>query len=178
MQTLVTSILHSLNDIQAFIEQGGPIIWAVFATCFLLWLCIVDRYWFYKMGFPQLAKKTIVDWQRRSDHQSWRAYKIREGIISEVRIQLHARLSVIKTLIILCPLLGLLGTVTGMIKVFEIIAVNGTSNAQSMAQGVYLATIPTMAGLVVALSGYYFSVRLKQIADNETSKLADKLMLL
>jgi len=178
MQTIVTSLKHSLNDIQAFIEQGGPIIWAVFFTCLLLWLCIVDRYWFYKMGFPQLAQKIIVEWQARRDHQSWLAYKIREGIISEVRIQLHARLSVIKTLIILCPLLGLLGTVTGMIKVFEIIAVNGTSNAQSMAQGVYLATIPTMAGLVVALSGYYFSVRLRQIADNETSKLADKLMLL
>ncbi|MFD2230121.1 MotA/TolQ/ExbB proton channel family protein [Alkalimarinus sediminis] len=178
MQTLVTTLTHALSDIRAFIEQGGPIIWAVFVTCLLLWLCIIDRYWFYKVGFPQLAKSTIADWQGRRDHQSWRAYKIREGIISEVRLQLHARLSVIKTLIILCPLLGLLGTVTGMIKVFEIIAVNGTSNAQSMAQGVYLATIPTMAGLVVALSGYYFSVRLRQIADNETSKLADKLMLL
>ena len=95
-----------------------------------------------------------------------------------MRIKLHVRLSLIKTLIILCPLLGLLGTVTGMISVFETISINGTSDAQSMAQGVYRATIPTMAGLVVALSGYYFSVRLKQIADSETSKLADKLMLL
>ena len=178
MQSVITQLSHSLDDIQAFIEQGGPIIWAVFATCLLLWLCIIDRYWFYKLAFPQLAKDIITDWQTRTDHQSWRAYKIREGLISEVRIRLHTRLSLIKTLIILCPLLGLLGTVTGMIKVFEVIAVNGTSDAQSMAQGVYLATIPTMAGLVVALSGYYFSVRLTQIADNKTSILADKLMLL
>ncbi|WP_250655954.1 MotA/TolQ/ExbB proton channel family protein [Alkalimarinus coralli] len=178
MQAILALLFQLMTDIQAFIEQGGPIIWAVFAACLLLWCCIVDRYWFYKIGFPQLAQTITADWQARSDHQSWRAYKIREAIISEVRIRLHARLSMIKTLIILCPLLGLLGTVTGMISVFEIIAVNGTSNAQSMAQGVYLATIPTMAGLVVALSGYYFSVRLRQIADNETSKLADKLMLL
>ena len=171
-------IVDLLYEVQAFIELGGPIIWTVFFTCLLLWCCIVDRYWFYKVAFPKLSRQLTVDWKTRVDHQSWRAYKIRKAIISEVRIKLHVRLSLIKTLIILCPLLGLLGTVTGMISVFETISINGTSDAQSMAQGVYRATIPTMAGLVVALSGYYFSVRLKQIADSETSKLADKLMLL
>jgi len=167
-----------IYEVQGFIDQGGSVIWAVFFSCLLLWICIVDRYWFFKITFPTFANGIIVDWQTRHDHQSWLAYKIREGIISEVRMRLHARLSLIQTLIILCPLLGLLGTVTGMISVFEVIAVNGTSDAQSMARGVYRATIPTMSGLVVALSGYYFSVRLKQIADTETSKLADKLMLL
>lgn len=167
-----------LHGVLAFIEQGGIVIWAVFFTCLLLWICIVDRYWFYKITFPAFANVVTADWQARYDHKSWKAYKIREAVISDVRMRLHARLPMIKTLIILCPLLGLLGTVTGMIGVFDVIGVNGTSDAQSMAHGVYRATIPTMAGLVVALSGYYFSVRLRQIADTETSKLADKLMLL
>ena len=167
-----------IYEVQGFIDQGGSVIWAVFFTCLLLWICIVDRYWFCKITFPVFANNIITDWQARKDHKSWKAYKIREGIISEVRMQLHTRLTLIQTLIILCPLLGLLGTVTGMISVFEVIAVNGTSDAQSMAHGVYRATIPTMSGLVVALSGYYSAVRLKQIADSETSKLADKLMLL
>jgi len=167
-----------IDEVQGFIDQGGIVIWAIFFTCLLLWICIVERYWFCKITFPAFADGIIADWKTRHDHQSWRAYKIREGIISEISMCLHTRLSLIQTLIILCPLLGLLGTVTGMISVFEVISVNGTSDAQSMAHGVYRATIPTMSGLVVALSGYYFSVRLKQVADTETSKLADKLMLL
>ena len=45
-----------------------------------------------------------------------------------------------------------------------------------MAAGVSKATIPTMAGMVVALSGLYFSVRLKQWADDETEAMADLLV--
>jgi biopolymer transport protein ExbB len=77
----------------------------------------------------------------------------------------------------LCPLLGLLGTVVGMIGVFEVIAISGNDDAQAMARGVYRATIPTMAGLVVALTGIYFTVRLRRVADREASRLQDRLTL-
>jgi len=98
-------------------------------------------------------------------------------MICDASIMLHTRLKLIQTLVALCPMLGLLGTVTGMIKVFEIISLTGTSDAQNMADGVYRATIPTMSGLIVALSGYYFVMRLKQWADDETSKLSDHLTI-
>ena len=68
-------------------------------------------------------------------------------------------------------------TVLGMIGVFEVIAVSGNDDAQAMARGVYRATIPTMAGLVVALTGIYFTVRLKRLADRETSHLKGALTL-
>jgi biopolymer transport protein ExbB len=170
--------MHYLNDTLDFIEQGGVVIWAVFFTCLLLWTSIVERLWYYRVIFPKFAQATLTQWQARLDHKSWCAYKIREATISEVSMRLHARLSIIQTLIVICPLLGLLGTVTGMINVFGVISISGNSDAQSMAHGIYQATIPTMAGLVVALSGYYFSARLKQIADNKASQLADQLMLL
>ena len=64
----------------------------------------------------------------------------------------------VKTLVALCPLLGLLGTVTGMIEVFDVMAIAGSGNARAMAAGVSKATIPTMAGMVAAISGLYFSV--------------------
>ena len=50
---------------------------------------------------------------------------------------------------------GLLGTVTGMIEVFDVMAITGSGNARSMASGVSKATIPTMAGMVGALSGVF-----------------------
>jgi biopolymer transport protein ExbB len=90
---------------------------------------------------------------------------------------LHALLPMIKTIVSLCPLLGLLGTVIGMIGVFDVLAISGNDDAQAMARGVYKATIPTMAGLVVALTGIYFTIRLDQRAERETSRLADKLTL-
>ena len=97
--------------------------------------------------------------------------------MSEVSLSLHAFLPLIRMLVALCPLLGLLGTVLGMVGVFEVIAVSGNDDAQAMARGVYRATIPTMAGLVVALTGIYFTVRLGRLADRETGHLQDALGL-
>ena len=54
-------------------------------------------------------------------------------------------------------------------------AVSGTGNARAMASGVSFATIPTMAGLVVALSALYFRVHLNQKANCEIGKFEDSL---
>ena len=96
-------------------------------------------------------------------------------MISEIKLRLSRSLPTIKTLIALCPLLGLLGTVTGMIQVFDVMAITGTGNARAMASGVSMATIPTMAGMVAALSGLYFGARLQHHAQFETQKAADLL---
>jgi biopolymer transport protein ExbB len=81
---------------------------------------------------------------------------------------------VIKALIAICPLLGLLGTVTGMIAVFDVMTYSG-GNARAMAGGVSMATVPTMAGMVAALSGVYFGTWLEHKAQVETEKLEDLL---
>jgi biopolymer transport protein ExbB len=165
------------HDILAFVELGGPVIWAILLACLLLWLLILERFWFVRISWPRRARHLVNEWEARNDRQSWKARKIREATICEVKLSLHAMLPMIQTLVALCPMLGLLGTVTGMIGVFDVIAASGNDDAQAMARGVYRATIPTMAGLVVALTGIYFVVRLRQLADRETSRIADKLTL-
>lgn len=169
--------MQLLEKMQLFVEQGGSVIWAIFATCLLLWLLIVERFWFFKVTYPRRRQEIIDCWLLRTNRHSWQARKVREAIVSESSLQLHALIKLIETLIMLCPMLGLLGTVTGMISVFEVIGVNSSNDAQAMAQGVYRATIPTMAGLVVALSGLYFSTYLKESADREAEKLLDRLIL-
>ena len=171
------SLFTLLHPIQDFVDQGGPVLWVIFVVCTLLWLLILERIWFLRVAWPRRARRLIAQWNARIDRRSWRARKIREATVSEVNMQLHAMLPLIKVLVALCPLLGLLGTVVGMIGVFEVIAVSGNDDAQAMARGVYRATIPTMAGLVVALTGIYFTVRLRQLADTETGRLADRLPL-
>ena len=82
---------------------------------------------------------------------------------------------VIKTLVAVCPLLGLMGTVTGMIEVFDVMAISGSGNARSMASGVSKATIPTMAGMVGALSGVFLITVLNQKISKESEELEDHL---
>ncbi|MEZ5571478.1 MAG: MotA/TolQ/ExbB proton channel family protein [Halioglobus sp.] len=170
-------MLEVVNAIRDLIDQGGPVLWVIFATCLLLWLLILERLWFLHISWPARARELVAQWHNRDDRISWRASRIRDAIVSEVRMQLHAMLPFIQLLVALCPLLGLLGTVLGMIGVFEVIAISGNDDAQAMARGVYRATIPTMAGLVVALTGIYFTVRLRRVADTETSRLRDQLNL-
>jgi len=170
-------VLSISRGIQDFIDQGGPVLWVIFAACLLLWLLILERAWFVRITWPRRAKQLVAQWNARTDCHSWRAKKIREATVSEVDMDLHALLPLIQVLVALCPLLGLLGTVLGMIGVFEVIAVSGNDDAQAMARGVYRATMPTMAGLVVALTGIYVTVRLRRLADRETSRLRGSLTL-
>lgn len=167
-----------LQHVQQLIDQGGVVLWAIFATCLLLWFLILERFWFLRVTFPRRLRRVMTLWQESDSGHPWCDRSLRQATLSECKLQLSENLGLIKTLIVLCPLLGLLGTVTGMVSVFEVIAVIGTSDAQAMAQGVYRATIPTMAGLVVALSGLYFSSRLQHRAAEIGDKATDQLMQL
>ena len=83
----------------------------------------------------------------------------------------------IQPLVALCPLLGLMGTVTGMIRVFEVMAFAGSGNVRSMADGVSSATIPTMAGMVGALSGVLVVTVLTRRSEREVGLLEDSLTM-
>ncbi|QFU75687.1 MotA/TolQ/ExbB proton channel family protein [Halioglobus maricola] len=168
------TMLYAIAD---FADQGGGVLWLLFGTCLLLWTLILERALFLRFAWPSQARSAIQQWQQRSDRDSWRALRIREALVSESSMALHAVLPLIRVLVVLCPLLGLLGTVLGMIGVFEVIATSGNDDAQAMARGIYRATIPTMAGLVVALTGIYFTVRLGQLADREAANLQRQLEL-
>lgn len=86
------------------------------------------------------------------------------------------------TIAMITPLLGLLGTVIGMIKVFSQIMVQGAGNANALAGGISEALITTAAGLCVAIPAMimyrYFNRRIDGIVVNmeqETIKLVDAL---
>jgi biopolymer transport protein ExbB len=82
---------------------------------------------------------------------------------------LHRRLSILDTIVTLAPLLGLLGTVLGMISSFRIISVSGASHPAGITGGVAEALIATATGLAIAifsLIGYnWCRDRLRQITE-------------
>ena len=96
-------------------------------------------------------------------------------MISQASLDLKSSLPLIEALVVICPLLGLLGTVTGMIEVFYVMALTGGGDAKSMAGGVSKATIPTMAGMVGALSGIFAFNWLKHRIDRDLELLEDNM---
>lgn len=161
--------------IRNFLEAGGQVLLVIMFATLVLWTLILERYWYLIKIHPAKAKLLIEAWQSRKDKSSWAAHKIREALIAQTATQLRQSVPFIKTMVAICPLLGLMGTVTGMITVFDVMAITGTGNARLMASGISMATIPTMAGMVAALSGLYFGSRLEHKARVETNKFSDSL---
>lgn len=168
---------QALDAITVFIEQGGNVLYMIMAVTFIMWVLIVERMWYFIMEYNKQKHRVIEAWEDRSERQSWYAHKIRIAMISETTTELKANVTMIKTLVALCPLVGLLGTVTGMIEVFEVMATQGSSNARAMAAGVSKATIPTMAGMVAALSGIFLSTYIERKATREAERLEDQLTM-
>lgn len=171
------AISESLDLIREFLETGGNVLIYIGILIFVMWVLILERMFYLLFVYQGYRKNIITQWKSRSERQSWNAEQIRQAMISRNRQALHQSLPTITALVALCPLLGLLGTVTGMIEVFDVMAITGSGNARSMASGVSKATIPTMAGMVGALSGVFASTWLKRTAKKETALLEDKLVL-
>ncbi|MEM1191487.1 MAG: MotA/TolQ/ExbB proton channel family protein [Pseudomonadota bacterium] len=164
-----------LETIFAFMDKGGNVLWLIAILVFVMWTLIFERLWFFSFVWKKEVFEVISTWEERLERKSWNAKQVRSRLLSVAKEDIQANLPVITTLVALCPLLGLLGTVTGMIEVFNVMAVTGGGDAKSMAGGVERATIPTMAGMVAALSGLFANTYLQRIADREQELLVDQL---
>jgi len=165
----------AVGSIQSFLDLGGDVLYAIMLALVLMWTFILERIWYFYRVHPQEKRAVIAAWEARADTHSWYAKRIREEMISTRSIALKHNIGLIKALITICPLLGLMGTVTGMVSVFDVMAYAGSGNARAMAAGVSMATVPTMAGMVAALSGVYFGTWLEHKATTETESLGDLL---
>ena len=167
----------SFEAIRDFMILGGPVLRLIAIVIFLMWVLIVERMMFFRTTMREMATEIRDKWESRSERRSWNAEQIRELMISRYSMAANKGISMIKTLVAICPLFGLLGTVTGMIKVFEVMAVSGSGNVRAMAVGVSQATVPTMAGMVGALSGVLLVTILSRRAAHEVQFLEDSLTM-
>ena len=166
-----------LPEIRDFFEAGGPVLWGILLVTTIMWTLIIERFWFFQFLLPVRRHQAISEWEAIDNKGDWFSMRIRDQIISQVSVDTKKFLLTIETMMQILPLLGLLGTVVGMIKVFDVMTFFGTGNARLMASGVSQATIPTMAGLVAAISGLYIANLLKRKADDEVSRVADQLVI-
>ncbi|MCJ8338894.1 MAG: MotA/TolQ/ExbB proton channel family protein [Pseudomonadales bacterium] len=137
------SALLNLSLLEQLLNSGGPVMQVLLLVAFVLWSLLLGRLWYKFVEFPGALARC-----RKAQNQP--SFSI---AAAQLHLALQQSMGLIKTTIGVCPLLGLVGTVLGMIEIFDVIAYSGVSNAKLMASGVARAILPTMAGMVLAISG-------------------------
>jgi biopolymer transport protein ExbB len=108
---------------------------------------ILSRYMEERSGDPELNREMLGAIRGRQESRTMR------------------HIGTILILAAVAPLLGLLGTVTGMITTFDVISEFGTGNARALASGISEALVTTQSGLVVAVPGLLLGVLLYRQAE-------------
>lgn len=171
MPEFITAPFTALLDMR---QLGGPVVVWIFIACVLMWTIVLERFWYFRKVLPQQAATLLSEWNQRSNKLSWASRQIRATMISRLNAGMNSNLQVLRVLVPMCPLLGLIGTVSGMLSVFDSMAALGSADARSMATGVSEAMICTLTGLAVSISGLYPVYYFKRKASMETELLADQ----
>lgn len=173
MLDVITAPLDALHKMR---ELGGPVVNWIFIACLLMWAIVFERYWYFSKQLPRETAAALDQWRARADKMSWMSQQIRKAMISRLNAAMNSNLQVLRVLVPMCPLLGLLGTVAGMLEVFDAMAARGSADARSMASGVSEAMICTLSGLSVSITGLYPVYYFRRKARHETELLADKFV--
>lgn len=185
-------LLYRLTD---YLEAGGPVMLPLLILSVVMWFLIINRTLymrrlFYKnmprqkagefvkmnqapdssyQGINALLVRRFLD--KRSHDPETDAYILDETVMNLVSA-MDRYLAIITVLSGVAPLLGLLGTVTGMITTFDVITVFGTGNAKAMAGGISEALITTQTGLLISIPGLYMSGFLNKRSSNLKYRIA------
>ena len=135
-----------------WIQQGGSIMYLLLALNILGWSIMVWK--LYSLWY--LRKHQDQYMQELKQYIS----RIKENISLQERLALaldyllapyNKGMTSIRVIASVAPLLGLLGTVWGILSSFRIIAIKGLENPNLFAEGISLALVTTVGGLVVAI---------------------------
>ena len=159
-----------------YMQRGGDVLWGILVLTIILWWFVLERGWYFFSGFSADRDARLQQWFDRPERSSWYANYERVRLISELECLMMKNMLVIPTFIALLPLMGLLGTVTGMIQVFDVMANLGSGNPRAMANGVSAATLPTMSGMLVAIIAIPFWTLLDRRYKSEVAKLRELMV--
>ena len=168
------SLPGPLAAVAALVAEGGPFVAAIFACAVFLFSLALERAWYFARVLPVEASESLARWTARPEHRSWKAHQIRKAAISRLNAAMTRNLSLMRMLVPLTPLLGLIGTVSGMLEVFDAMALRGSPDARTMASGVSHAMICTLTGLAVSIAGLFPVFHFQARARRETELLADR----
>ncbi|AXQ30706.1 MotA/TolQ/ExbB proton channel family protein [Solimonas sp. K1W22B-7] len=167
-------LLAPFHAVGQLIIAGGPLVLWILLAGILMWTLIFERLWFFQTQLSPMVTGLLADWKGRPEHQSWASHQVRKAMISRLNGAMAENMPVLKVLIPMCPLLGLVGTVHGMLEVFDSMAILGSADARTMASGVSKAMNCTMTGLAVSVTGMYPVFHFQSAIRKQTELLADR----
>lgn len=164
------------DGLASLFEQGGLILWVILLASLFMWCLLIERYWFHWTQVSEIRGRLRDEWQSQATSlTTGLTFRRLEALVDDLRAESNRNMLALNALVAILPLLGLLGTVSGMIKVFEVITVFGTGNTRGMASGISEALVTTMAGLFTALSGLYFVSDLERRAEDISRRFEREL---
>jgi biopolymer transport protein ExbD len=143
MMVFIDTWMPWLGDL---LSLGGNIVGLILVMAFFMLTLIWERLFYLYKLYPDHSRRAVQLWLERSDRMSWYAQQYRNHLIARITSELNRNFSLIATIIKICPLLGLLGTVAGMLEVFDALAATGSNNPRSMAAGVSKAASSPSGG--------------------------------
>lgn len=142
-------------------HRGGDLLWVIFWFSTFLWTLLLERWWFLSRQLPLWRKEILKEWSRFR-HLEGKARRVAyEAFLTIFEERLGRVFPAMQAVAKMLPLLGLLGTTSGISKVFEAMALFGSGNPRAMATGISEALITTLAGLTTALAGIFVLNRLE-----------------
>jgi biopolymer transport protein ExbB len=164
-------MIEFYDAILIFLDKGGIVLYPLFFLTLFIWVLLLDRYMF--LYFYAKKAKVAIQNEYAEQKEKFGTYQIyiENSLREKFKEQLFTNKNLIRVLYTMAPLIGLLGTVLGMIEIFDTIAVTGSSSAKSLSNGVALATIPTLCGMVIVVSSIFFIKKYEQKANYEIINL-------
>ena len=161
----ILGLLVQAPDTSEQVHQGGAVGYVILGVGLLALLIALERF-VSLMLMGGKIRRQLKDDTPRDDNPLGRVMKVKdqypnvaydtlelklsEAILREMP-KITRNLTLIKIISVVAPLLGLLGTVTGMINTFQAITLFGTGDPKLMAGGISQALVTTVLGLVVAI---------------------------
>ena len=136
--------------------RGGPVLFVLFFISFLIFFIFVNKYIFIYFDKSEWFTEKLDNFIKNNPPEIFSLKQVQKTYISELNRVSNTNIKLLDGLIGMCPMIGLLGTVYGMIEVFEVLSFLGTGNPRAMSSGVAKATIPTMASMVITIFSLYF----------------------
>jgi biopolymer transport protein ExbB len=176
---MIDGLQAGMQRLEDYLAMGGVAMMPLVVVCLLMWTLIADRVLFFRRlqrrdmtprsAWKQIRRERMPDPRqyggavtlitadflcRRGNDRAMDRH-ILDETIANLNRRLTGCLPVIGVLAAVAPLLGLLGTVTGMMTAFDVLSIFGTGNARAMANGISEALITTQTGLLIAIPGLY-----------------------
>lgn len=199
---MLNLIHHQYLLFENYFRDGGPLMYPLFGLSLIMWLLIVERAIFLnrlsRKNMPLSVAVLHLRDNKCPDQKQYggvisllvcRFLELRSGddeldqfILDEsvhsINHRLNDHLATIGVMVAIAPLFGLLGTVTGMIATFDVLAIFGTGNSKAMAGGISEALITTQTGLLMAVPGLYMKNFLTRRVSNLQHRVATAGMYL